>query len=200
MAASIIANELSLPLYRVDLSTILSKYIGETEQNIEKLFVRAEALNVVLLFDEAEGLFSKRNESKDSHDRFANLQVGFLLQRIETYPGLVILSTNLLGNIDKAFLRRFRVMIEFPFPTSEDRLKLWKQIFPADVRLDPDVDLQVLADKAAVAGGHIRNSAIGAAFLAAEDGTDIRMKHLVKAVKREYDKLGKLFSEGDFPG
>lgn len=198
MASSIIANELSLPLYRVDLSTILSKYIGETEQNIEKLFVRAEALNVVLLFDEAEGLFSKRNESKDSHDRFANLQVGFLLQRIETYPGLVILSTNLLGNIDKAFLRRFRVMIEFPFPTSEDRLKLWKQIFPADVRLDPDVDLHVLADKAAVAGGHIRNSAISAAFLAAEDGTDIKMKHLVKAVKREYDKLGKLFSEGDF--
>ncbi len=199
MASSIIANELSLPLYRVDLSTILSKYIGETEQNIEKLFVRAEALNVVLLFDEAEGLFSKRNESKDSHDRFANLQVGFLLQRIETYPGLAILSTNLLGNIDKAFLRRFRVMIEFPFPTSEDRLKLWKQIFPADVRLDPDVDLQVLADKAAIAGGHIRNAAIGAAFLAAEDGTNIKMNHLVKAVKREYDKLGKLFSDGDFP-
>lgn len=198
MASSIVANELSLPLYRVDLSTILSKYIGETEQNIEKLFVRAEALNVVLLFDEAEGLFSKRNESKDSHDRFANLQVGFLLQRIETYPGLVILSTNLLGNIDKAFLRRFRVMIEFPFPASEDRLKLWKQIFPADVQLDPDVDLQVLADKAAVAGGHIRNAAISAAFLAAEDGTNIQMKHLVKAVKREYEKLGKLFSEADF--
>jgi len=198
MASSIIANELSLPLYRVDLSTILSKYIGETEQNIEKLFVRAEALNVVLLFDEAEGLFSKRNESKDSHDRFANLQVGFLLQRIETYPGLVILSTNLLGNIDKAFLRRFRVMAEFPFPTSEERLRLWKQIFPTNVQLDSDVNLDVLAEKAAVAGGHIRNAAISAAFLAAEEGTTIKMKHLVKAVRREYEKLGKLFSEADF--
>ncbi len=198
MASSIIANELSLPLYRVDLSTILSKYIGETERNIEQLFVRAEALNVVLLFDEAEGLFSKRTESKDSHDRFANLQVGFLLQRIETYPGLVILSTNLLGNMDKAFLRRFRVIAEFPFPTHEERLRLWKQIFPPQVRLDPDVDFQRLADKATLAGGNIRNSAISAAFLAAEDGTDIKMKHLVKSVGREYEKLGKLFSEGDF--
>ncbi|WP_206952567.1 ATP-binding protein [Trinickia acidisoli] len=198
MASSILANELSLPLYRVDLSAVLSKYIGETERNIEQLFARAELLNVVLLFDEAEGLFSKRTETKDSHDRFANLQVGFLLQRIESYPGLVILSTNLMSNLDKAFLRRFRFIIEFPFPTSDERLRLWRQIFPAQVRLDADVDLGLLAQKASLAGGHIRNAAISAAFLAARDGTNVKMMHLVKSVGREYEKLGKLFSESEF--
>ena len=198
MASSIVANELSLPLYRVDLSTVLSKYIGETERNIAQLFDRAESMNVVLLFDEAEGLFSKRTESKDSHDRFANLQVGYLLQRIETYPGLVILSTNLMSNLDKAFLRRFRFVIEFPFPTSEERLRLWRQIFPAQVRLNANVDLTALAEKASLSGGHIRNAAISAAFLAARDGTDVTMTHLVKSVGREYEKLGKLFSESEY--
>lgn len=200
MASSIIANELSLPLYRVDLSTVLSKYIGETERNIAQLFDRAEQMNVVLLFDEAEGLFGKRTESKDSHDRFANLQVGFLLQRIELYPGLVILSTNLMSNLDKAFLRRFRFVIEFPFPTSDERLRLWRQIFPEEVRLDADVDLGLLAEKASLSGGHIRNAAISAAFLAAHDAGSVNMSHLVKSVRREYEKLGKLFSEADFHG
>lgn len=198
MASSILANELSLPLYRVDISTVLSKYIGETEQNIARLFDRAESMNVVLLFDEAEGLFSKRTETKDSHDRHGNLQIGFMLQRIESYPGLVILSTNLLGNMDKAFHRRFRYMIEFPFPTSEERLRLWQKIFPSQVQLDADVDLELLAQKAALAGGAIRNAAISAAFLAARDGTPVTMAHLVKAVRREYDKVGKLFSEADY--
>lgn len=198
MAASIIANELALPLYRVDLSTMLSKYIGETERNIAQLFDRAESMNIVLLFDEAEGLFSKRTESKDSHDRFANLQVGFLLQRIECYPGLVILSTNLMGNMDKAFLRRFRFVIEFPFPTSDERLRLWRQMFPAKVPLDADVDLELLAEKASLSGGHIRNAVVSAAFLAARDGTKVKMAHLVKSVGREYEKLGKLFSEAEF--
>jgi hypothetical protein len=198
MASSILANELSLPLYRVDISTVLSKYIGETEQNIARLFDRAESMNVVLLFDEAEGLFSKRTETKDSHDRHGNLQIGFMLQRIESYPGLVILSTNLLGNMDKAFHRRFRYMIEFPFPTSEERLQLWQKIFPPQVQLDADVDLELLSEKAALAGGAIRNAAISAAFLAARDGTHVKMAHLVKAVRREYDKVGKLFSEADY--
>lgn len=198
MASSILANELSLPLYRVDISTVLSKYIGETEQNIARLFDRAESMNVVLLFDEAEGLFSKRTETKDSHDRHGNLQIGFMLQRIESYPGLVILSTNLLGNMDKAFHRRFRYMIEFPFPGSEERLQLWRKVFPSQVRLDADVDLELLAEKGALAGGAIRNAAISAAFLAARDGTPVKMAHLVKAVRREYDKIGKLFSEADF--
>lgn len=198
MASSILANELSLPLYRVDISTVLSKYIGETEQNIARLFDRAELMNVVLLFDEAEGLFSKRTETKDSHDRHGNLQIGFMLQRIESYPGLVILSTNLLGNMDKAFHRRFRYMIEFPFPTSEERLQLWRKIFPPQVQLDADVDLELLAQKGALAGGAIRNAAVSAAFLAARDGTSVKMAHLVKAIRREYDKVGKLFSEADF--
>lgn len=198
MASSILANELSLPLYRVDLSTVLSKYIGETERNIAQLFERAQLMNVVLHFDEAEGLFSKRTDAKDSHDRFANLQVGFLLQRIESYQGLVILSTNLMGNIDKAFLRRFGFVIEFPSPTSEERLHLWRQIFPQRVRLHDDVDLEVLADKAALSGGYIRNAALSATFLAAQEGSAVKMKHLVKSVGREYEKLGKLFSEADF--
>lgn len=198
MASSILANELSLPLYRVDLSTVLSKYIGETERNIAQLFERAQLMNVVLHFDEAEGLFSKRTEAKDSHDRFANLQVGFLLQRIESYPGLVILSTNLMGNIDKAFLRRFGFVIEFPSPSREERLDLWRQIFPERVQLHHDVDLEVLADKAAFSGGYIRNAALGATFLAAQEGTAVKMAHLVKSVGREYEKLGKLFSEADF--
>jgi hypothetical protein len=198
MASSILANELSLPLYRVDLSTVLSKYIGETERNIAQLFERAQLMNVVLHFDEAEGLFSRRTEAKDSHDRFANLQVGFLLQRIESYQGLVILSTNLMGNIDKAFLRRFGFVIEFPSPTSEERLHLWRQIFPERVQLHSDVDLEVLAEKAALSGGYIRNAALSATFLAAEEGTPVKMTHLVKSVGREYEKLGKLFSESDF--
>ena len=198
MASSILANELSLPLYRVDLSTVLSKYIGETERNIAQLFERAQLMNVVLHFDEAEGLFSKRTEAKDSHDRFANLQVGFLLQRIESYQGLVILSTNLMGNIDKAFLRRFGFVIEFPSPTKEERLTLWRRIFPEKVKLHHDVDLEVLAEKAALSGGYIRNAALSATFLAAQERTAVKMAHLVKSVAREYEKLGKLFSEADF--
>lgn len=200
MASSILANELSLPLYRVDLSTVLSKYIGETERNIAQLFERAQLMNVVLHFDEAEGLFSKRTDAKDSHDRFANLQVGFLLQRIESYQGLVILSTNLMGNIDKAFLRRFGFVVEFPSPTRDERLHLWRQIFPAQVQLHNDVDLDVLADKAALSGGYIRNAALSATFLAAQAGTAVKMTHLVKSIAREYEKLGKLFSEADFLG
>ena len=198
MAASIVANELSLPLYRVDISAVLSKYIGETEKNIAQLFDWAESMNVVLFLDECESLFSKRTETKDSHDRFANMQVGFVLQRIESYSGLVILATNLMGNMDKAFMRRFRFIIEFPSPTSEERLRLWRHIFPEKVRLDADVDFELLAEKASISGGYIRNAAISAAFLAAQDGGTVKMAHLVKAVAREYDKLGRLFSEVDF--
>jgi SpoVK/Ycf46/Vps4 family AAA+-type ATPase len=198
MAASIVANELSLPLYRVDVAMVLSKYIGETEKNLAQLFDWAESMNVVLFLDECESLFSKRTETKDSHDRFANMQVGFLLQRIESYSGLVILATNLMGNMDKAFMRRFRFIIEFPAPTSEERLRLWRQIFPEKVRLHADVDFELLAEKASISGGYIRNAAISAAFLAAQDGGTVKMAHLVRSVAREYQKLGRLFSEADF--
>jgi SpoVK/Ycf46/Vps4 family AAA+-type ATPase len=155
-------------------------------------------MNVVLFLDECESLFSKRTETKDSHDRFANMQVGFLLQRIESYSGLVILATNLMGNMDKAFMRRFRFIIEFPAPTSEERLRLWRQIFPEKVRLHADVDFELLAEKASISGGYIRNAAISAAFLAAQDGGTVKMAHLVRSVAREYQKLGRLFSEADF--
>lgn len=198
MAASIVANELELSLYRVDLASVLSKYIGETEQHLAQLFDRAEAMNVVLFFDEAEGLFGKRTETRDAHDRYANLQIGYLLQRIESYPGIVILSTNLLRNMDKAFLRRFRFVIEFPFPVREERRRLWQQAFPPAVPLARDVDFDLLAERASLAGGSIQNVALSAAFRAAADSAPVDMRHLLKSLEREYVKLGKVFVAGDF--
>lgn len=198
MAASIIANELNLGLYRIDLANIVSKYIGETEKHLAQLFDQAEAMNIVLFFDEAESLFSKRTETKDAHDRYANLQTGYLLQRIETYPGIVILSTNLLGNIDKAFTRRFKFMIEYPFPGSEQRLQLWRNAFPAATPLAADVDFALLAERAALSGGNINNIAVSAAFLAAAEQSPVTQQHLLQATRREYDKLGKVFYGGDF--
>jgi len=198
MAASIIANELNLGLYRVDLANVLSKYIGETEKHLAQLFDQAEAMNVVLFFDEAESLFGKRTETKDSHDRYANLQTGYLLQRIETYPGVVILSTNLLGNMDKAFMRRFKFVIEYPFPSAEQRRLLWRKAFPNEAPMSDDVDFALLAAKAPLSGGNISNIALRAAVYASADGQEVGMEHLLRAVEREYDKLGKVFAKEDF--
>jgi AAA+ superfamily predicted ATPase len=198
MAASVIANELNLGLYRVDLSSVLSKYIGETEKHLARLFDQAESGNVVLCFDEAESLFAKRTEMHDAHDRYANLQTGYLLQRIETYPGIVVLSTNMLGNIDKAFTRRFKFIIEYPFPGAEQRRELWRKAFPADAPRAADVDLNLLAERAPLSGGNIGNIVLRAAFYAAGGGHAIGMADLLKAVEREYDKLGKVFAPGDF--
>ncbi|PMS11830.1 ATP-binding protein [Trinickia caryophylli] len=198
MGAAVIANELQMSLYRVDLASVMSKYIGETEQHLSQLFEWAEGRNVVLFFDEAEALFGKRTETKDAHDRYANLQIGYLLQRIETHPGLVILATNLMPNIDKAFLRRFRFLIEFPFPSAEQREALWRQSFPGGVPLASDVDFELLAHRAALAGGSIHNVVLSAAFRAAAEGTPVQMHHVVRSLEREYEKIGKLFSPGDF--
>jgi AAA+ superfamily predicted ATPase len=198
MAASIIANELNLGLYKIDLSSVMSKYIGETEKNLAQLFDKAEAMNIVLFFDEAESLFSKRTETKDAHDRYANLQTGYLLQRIENYAGIVILSTNLVRNIDKAFTRRFRFMIEYPFPGSEQRQQLWHKAFPRATPLDGDLDFVLLAERAALSGGNINNIAVRAAFYASADQQAVAMRHVLKATEREYDKLGKVFSVSDF--
>ncbi|WP_266168315.1 ATP-binding protein [Dyella subtropica] len=198
MAASIIANELNLGLYRVDLANVMSKYIGETEKHLAQLFDQAESMNVVLYFDEAESLFSKRTETHDAHDRYANIQTGYLLQRIETYPGIVILSTNLLKNMDQAFTRRFKFMIEYPFPGVAQRQLLWRKAFPPDAPLADDVDFELLADKAALSGGNINNIALRAAFYAAAEKNAVGMNHLLRAVEREYDKLGKVFAAGDF--
>lgn len=198
MAASIVANELSMGLYRVELASVLSKYIGETEQHLGELFDRVESMNVVLFFDEAEGLFSKRTENRDAHDRHANLQVGYLLQRIETYQGLVILATNLLGNMDKAFLRRFRFVIEFPFPSVDQRKTLWAQAFPPATPIAADVNVELLAKHAALAGGSIHNVALNAAFHAAAENVPVAMRHVVKSIRGEYRKLGKVFAASDF--
>lgn len=198
MAASIIANELNLGLYRIDLASIVSKYIGETEKQLAQLFDQAEAMNVVLFFDEAEGLFSKRTDTKDAHDRYANLQTGYLLQRIETYPGIVILSTNLLQNMDKAFVRRFKFMIEYPFPDEAQRLSLWRNAFPPATPLAGDIDFALLAERAPLSGGNINNIAISAAFLAAAGQQPVGWEHLLQATEREYRKLGKVFIADDF--
>lgn len=198
MAASIVANELNLGLYRVDLANVLSKYIGETEKQLAQLFDQAESMNVVLFFDEAESLFSKRTETHDAHDRYANLQTGYLLQRIETYPGIVILSTNLLTNMDKAFTRRFKFIIEYPFPGVLQRRQLWRKAFPPGAPLADDVDFELLAEKAALSGGNINNIALRAAFYAAAEQESVGMPHLLRAVEREYDKLGKVYAAGDF--
>ncbi|MDH3657582.1 MAG: ATP-binding protein [Nitrosopumilus sp.] len=189
MAAEVISNELNLDLFRIDLSMIISKYIGETEKNLRKIFDAAEDGGSILFFDEADALFGKRSEVHDSHDRYANIEVGYLLQRMESYHGLAILATNYKNAMDTAFLRRIRFVINFPFPDEKSREKIWKGSFP---KLAPtnSVDFGKLS-KLSVTGGNIRNIALNAAFLAAEDDIPINMSHLKQAAKSEYDKLEK---------
>ena len=198
MAASALANELGLGLYKIDLASVLSKYIGETEQRLAQLFDQAEAMNIVLFFDEAESLFSRRTEAHDANDRHANLQTGYLLQRIETYPGIVILSTNLLKNLDPAFTRRFQFIIEYPFPGPAERLLLWRNAFPAETPRAGDLDFPLLADKAVLTGGHILAAAIAAALYASAEAVPVAMDHVLRGIRREYDKLGKVFFDRDF--
>jgi SpoVK/Ycf46/Vps4 family AAA+-type ATPase len=198
MAAEIVAGDLGLDLYRIDLSGVVSKYIGETEKNLERIFRAADRGDAVLLFDEADALFGKRSEVRDAHDRYANVEIAYLLQRLESYEGVAILTTNLRGNIDEAFLRRLDFVIEFPMPEEAERLAIWQRALPPEAPLADDVDLPFLARKFRLAGGHIRNIALTAAFLAAADGGPIGMKHLVRGTRREYQKLGKLVGESDF--
>jgi SpoVK/Ycf46/Vps4 family AAA+-type ATPase len=198
MAAEIIATDLGLELYKVDLSTLVSKYIGETEKNLDKIFIAAGEANAILFFDEADAIFGKRSEVKDAHDRYANIEVGYLLQKMEEYDGVVILATNLRKNIDDAFIRRMHMSIEFPFPEEPDRHRIWQKVFPPEAPLADDVDLTFLARQFKVTGGNIRNIALLSAFLAAEEGKTIGMTQIVRALKREYQKLGKLVTESDF--
>jgi hypothetical protein len=198
MAAEIIASDLGLELYKVDLSTLVSKYIGETEKNLDRIFTAAAEANAILFFDEADAIFGKRSEVKDAHDRYANIEVGYLLQKMEEYDGIVILATNLRKNIDDAFIRRMHMTIEFPFPEEPDRLRIWQKVFPPEAPQGPDVDLLFLAKQFKVTGGNIRNIALLAAFLAAEDRSTIGMTQIIRAIKREYQKLGKLVTESDF--
>jgi AAA+ superfamily predicted ATPase len=198
MAAEIVATDLGLELYKVDLSTLVSKYIGETEKNLDRIFIAAQEANAILFFDEADAIFGKRSEVKDAHDRYANIEVGYLLQKMEEYDGVVILATNLRKNIDDAFVRRMHMSIEFPFPEEQDRLRIWQKVFPPEAPLAEDVDLAFLARQFKVTGGNIRNIALLAAFLAAEEGSVIGMTHVIRSLKREFQKLGKLVTEADF--
>jgi len=198
MAAEIVAGALGLEIYRIDLSAVVSKYIGETEKNLERIFRAADQGDAVLLFDEADALFGKRSEVKDAHDRYANVEIAYLLQRLEEYSGVAILTTNLRGNLDEAFVRRLDFALEFSMPEEAERLQIWRLALPPEAPLAPEVDLPFLARQFKLAGGHIRNIALTAAFLAADEGDVIAMKHLVRATRREYQKIGKLVAAGDF--
>jgi hypothetical protein len=198
MAAEVLANELRLDLYRIDLSAVVSKYIGETEKNLRRVFDAAEEGGAILLFDEADALFGKRSEVKDSHDRYANIEVSYLLQRMEAYRGLAILTTNLKSALDTAFLRRIRFIVHFPFPDTGQREEIWRRIFP-DRTPTENLDAAKLA-RLNVAGGNIRSIALGAAFLAAESDEPVRMHHLLRAAQSEYAKLEKPLSDGEVRG
>ncbi|MCP3959161.1 MAG: ATP-binding protein [bacterium] len=192
MAAEVLAGELRLDLYRIDLSAVVSKYIGETEKNLRRVFDAAEAGGAILLFDEADALFGKRTQIKDSHDRHANIEVSYLLQRMEAYRGLAILTTNMRSALDAAFLRRLRFIVDFPFPDAAQRAEIWLRIFPEDTPTE-DLDPARLS-QLNVAGGNIRNIALNAAFLAADAGEPVQMGHLLQAARGEYAKLKKMLN------
>jgi SpoVK/Ycf46/Vps4 family AAA+-type ATPase len=202
MSAEVIARELHLALYKIDLSQIVSKYIGETEKNLDRIFREAQSSYSILFFDEADALFGKRSEVKDAHDRYANIEVGYLLQKMEEFEGIAILATNLRQHLDEAFVRRMHFIVEFPFPDEEHRRRIWEVIFPADAPLDAGVDFGLLAREIKLAGGQIKNIALAAAFNAASDGGVISPAHLRRAAGREYQKLGRTLNEreGETPG
>ena len=197
MAAQILAGELGLDLYKIDLSTVISKYIGETEKNLARIFAEAVTSNAVLFFDEADALFGKRSEVRDSHDRYANIEINYLLQRMEEHEGTVILATNLRKNMDEAFVRRIQFTIEFLFPNADQRRAIWEKTMP-DSMPRRDLDLELMANRFELAGGSIRNIVLSAAFLGAEDGRCVTMEHLLRATRQEYQKMGKVVTQGEF--
>ena len=195
MAADIMAGVLGQDLYKIDLSMLVSKYIGETEKNLNKVFTEAETSNAILFFEEADAIFGKRSEVKDSHDRYANIEISYLLQRMETYDGVVILASNLRGNLDEAFTRRLHFIVEFPFPEAADREIIWRVNFPPETPIAEDVDFRLLARRFRLAGGNIRNIIMAAAFLAAEQGQIVSMAQLLHATRREFQKIGRLIDD-----
>ncbi len=198
LAAEVIGAALGLDVYRIDLSAVVSKWIGETEKNLRRVFDAAEDTSAILLFDEADALFGKRSEVRESHDRYANIEVSYLLQRMETYRGLAILTTNLRSHLDTAFLRRIRFMVDFPFPAEVERRAIWQLAFPKDAPRN-GIDEARLA-QLNVPGGSIRNIALNAAFIAADCGAPIGMAHVRAAARAEYDKLGKTLTDGELRG
>jgi SpoVK/Ycf46/Vps4 family AAA+-type ATPase len=198
LAAGVLANELNLDLYKIELSSVVSKYIGETEKNLQKIFDAAESGGTILLFDEADSIFGKRSEVSDSKDRNANLEVSYLLQRMESYSGLAILTTNLQSNLDAAFMRRLRFVTQFSFPDATHRAKIWQRIFPLKTPTQ-ELDFEKLA-QLNTAGGNIRIIALNAAFMAADAGEAVQMKHILKATQTEYEKLGKSLTSVEVAG
>ena len=196
MAAEVIAHELRLDLYRIDLSQVVSKYIGETEKNLDRIFTAAENSNAILFFDEADALFGKRSEVRDSHDRYANIEISYLLQKMEEYQGISILATNLRQNLDEAFVRRLQAIVEFPFPDEEYRRRIWETVFPQKTPLADDVRFDLLAREVRLAGGNIKNMALAAAFYAAADGGIVCSAHLIQAAHREHQKLARSWNPG----
>jgi SpoVK/Ycf46/Vps4 family AAA+-type ATPase len=196
MVAGVVANELGLDLYRIDLSRIMSKWIGETERNLAAVFDAAEDGQAIILFDEADSLFSKRTEVKSSVDRYANLEVNYLLQRLDSFEGIAVLTTNFGGSIDKAFQRRMSLRLTFPFPDEELREQLWRVHLPPELPTAGDFDLATLAKKYRLSGGYIKNATLRAAFLAAEEKTPLTQEHLERAIRLEYRELGKLADSG----
>jgi AAA+ superfamily predicted ATPase len=203
MAAEVLSGDLGLDLYQVDLSAVVSKYIGETEKNLARIFDEARTGNAILFFDEADALFGKRTDVSDAHDRYANIETSYLLQKMDEYDGVVILASNLRQNMDDAFTRRLRFIVEFPFPEAEGRRRIWRTVFPADAPLAADVDFTELAERFAISGGNIKNIALNAAFLAAVQQDKITRQHLLSGTRREYEKMGKVWPEpapADPPG
>jgi hypothetical protein len=198
MAAEVLARDLGIDLYRIDLASVVSKYIGETEKNLRRIFEAAEASGAILLFDEADALFGKRSDVKDSHDRYANIEVSYLLQRMEAYAGLAILTTNMKAALDRAFQRRLRFIVHFPFPDAAQRAGIWRKVFPPQTPIS-GIDIERLS-RLGIAGGTITNIALRAAFRAARAGEPVGMTHVVDAARGEYEKLERTFDEAEWRG
>lgn len=198
MTAAVVARDLGLDLYKIDLSAVVSKFIGETEKNLDRIFRAAQSSNSILFFDEADALFGKRSEVNDAHDRYANIEVAYLLQKMEEHDGAVILASNLSRNIDQAFSRRMHYVVEFPLPAELQRVQLWRGMFPPEAPLADDVDFPFLARQFAISGGDIKNVVLAAAFLAAQDGQRITMRHLIDAMRQQSIKRGKVPAAADF--
>ncbi len=198
MAVEVIANDLGLELYKIDLSQVVSKYIGETEKNLDRLFTQARSGNAILFFDECDALFGKRTAVQDAHDRYANIEIAYLLQKLEEHEGLSILASNLRQNLDAAFTRRLTFIVEFPFPDDESRRRIWQAIWPAQLPRSKDLDLEFMATQFKLPGGAVKNIAVAAAFLAAESRSELTTEHLLWATRRELEKSGRRVARSEF--
>ena len=198
LSAEVVAGELGLDLYVIDLSTVVDKYVGETEKNLDRVFGEADGVNGILLFDEADAIFGKRSEVHDARDRYANVEIAYLLQRMERFDGMAILTTNLRANLDEAFTRRLDVLIDFPMPDEVQRRRLWDRHLVPSLPLAGEIDVDFLARRFRVSGGSVRNIVLAAAYLAAAEGRSVTMTDLIRGTGSEYRKLGHLSTEAEF--